>query len=396
MTQSSIPVATVYESGLENLKGITVEHGGAHDITFNSMDNNWSLMLDLDVAQEELIFTVDMKPSQWLALGFAPDLIEADVIWWEAGATGYAPEDQPQTMTEEIDLRGQSKVFDRISVHGVLLEDKKNQMRNFVHLDDYTDRVRFTTWRAFGTKDPLDQVLALNSKMPISLAAGKSGTSWEEKTFHGSINLYLNKEPTTDSHPVKQINVRPTFEQSRISEYEAHGWWCLMAWFPIGFMLLATQRYYKTRWWLMFHVHNLLGLGVLVVTVWSSFEMYAYHNWKQNVNIHSILGLITLAGTAFVGGTGLVTAGMMQFTSEKMNWRERDKHYSIAKIHRYSSWFLLILANGICSGGVATYFSKIGFGIYGTYGVCSSLFFLLMIVIHELCIRKYDRNRLNS
>ena len=31
-----------------------------------------------------------------------------------------------------------------------------------------------------------------------------------------------------------------TFENSRIKEYEAHGWWCLIAWFPLGFALVAT------------------------------------------------------------------------------------------------------------------------------------------------------------
>ena len=213
-------------------------------------------------------------------MGFAPDLIEADVIWWEAGATGYDPSDQPNTMTEEIVLREKSKVYDRISVHGVLLENKENQMRNYLKLDDHQNRVTFTTWRAFDTKDPLDQKLAFDSKMPFSIASGKVGTPWEEKTSHGSIDLWLNSTPIKDSDRASKMDLRPSFEQSRISDYETHGWWCLVAWFPIGFVLLASQRYYKTHWFLMFHLHNFLGLGVFIVTIWSCFEMYAYHDWK--------------------------------------------------------------------------------------------------------------------
>jgi len=62
-------------------------------------------MLDLDIETKEVVFTVDMKPSQWLAVGLASDFKEADVIWWEAGATGYKPEDKPMNMSEEVALR---------------------------------------------------------------------------------------------------------------------------------------------------------------------------------------------------------------------------------------------------------------------------------------------------
>jgi len=165
-----------------------------------------------------------------------------------------------------------------------------------------------------------------------------------------------------------------------------------VAWFPIGFALLATQRYYKTHWYLMFHSHNLLGLFVTIVTIWSSLEMYAYTDWRQKANVHCVLGLIALLLSIFVGVTGVVTAGMMQLsTKESSEWTERDKHYNIAKVHRYASWIMLILGNGVCSGGIATYFSKIGYGIYGTFAVCSSSIFLVLIAIHEWLVRKHNR-----
>ena len=52
---------------------------------------------------------------------------------------------------------------------------------------------------------------------------------------------------------------------------------------------------------------------------------------------------------------------------------------------------MLLLGNGVCSGGIATYFSKIGYGIWGTFGVSTSIFFLLCLGLHEFFMRRYNR-----
>ena len=82
---------------------------------------------------------------------------------------------------------------------------------------------------------------------------------------------------------------------------------------------------------------------------------------------------------------------MMQWYNGEKPWAERDKVYNVAKVHRYSSYFMLLLGNGVCSGGIATYFSKIGYGIWGTFGVSTSIFFLLMLALHEFFMRRYNR-----
>ena len=87
----------------------------------------------------------------------------------------------------------------------------------------------------------------------------------------------------------------------------------------------------------------------------------------------------------------MITAGMMHFYKGNKDWHERDAHYTVAKVHRYSSYLMLALGNGVCSGGIATYFSKIGFGIWGTFGVCTSIFFLLTVALHECCLRRYNK-----
>ena len=69
-------------------------------------------------------------------------------------------------------LREQSSVHDRISVRGVLLENKEEHLRNFVHLDAFDNKVKFTTWRPFDTGDPLDTLITLDGPLPLSIASG--------------------------------------------------------------------------------------------------------------------------------------------------------------------------------------------------------------------------------
>ena len=141
----------------------------------------------------------------------------------------------------------------------------------------------------------------------------------------------------------------------------------------------------------MHNLHNAIGVAVVVATLITCLQAYAHVGWKQATNAHSILGLIALIITLFVGVTGLVTALMMQFYKGDKPWAERDKVYNVARVHRYSSYFMLLLGNGVCSGGVATYFSKIGYGVWGTFGVCTSIFFLLLVALHEFLLRRYNR-----
>ena len=83
----------------------------------------------------------------------------------------------------------------------------------------------------------------------------------------------------------------------------------------------------------------------------------------------------------------------MQWYDGEKEWAERDKVYNVAKVHRWSSYVMLILANGVCSGGFATYMSSTGYGYWGTFGLATSIVFLALISIHEACMRKNSKKR---
>ena len=61
---------------------VHVYYGGVNDITFTHTD--WTMSMNLDTEANELIFDVEMISDKWLAVGFADNLINADVILWMA------------------------------------------------------------------------------------------------------------------------------------------------------------------------------------------------------------------------------------------------------------------------------------------------------------------------
>ena len=209
------------------------------------------------------------------------------------------------------------------------------------------------------------------------------------------MDLFLHSSPIeleTDKAPVAPPEEEVlTTEDLRVKTYEKHGWWCLVVWFPLGFMLLATQRYYKTNWYWMFHSHNILGLFVTIVTIWTSLEMYAFRNWKPSWSVHSVLGFIALFLVVAAGGTGIVTSLMMQFYKNDPAWAERDKVYNIAKAHRYISYIMLIWGNSVVTGGMWTYLKKIDQSPWGPIALTEITFFGLLWILHECCLRRYNR-----
>mmetsp|Transcript_14883 Transcript_14883/g.20153 ORF Transcript_14883/g.20153 Transcript_14883/m.20153 type:complete len:161 (+) Transcript_14883:751-1233(+) len=142
----------------------------------------------------------------------------------------------------------------------------------------------------------------------------------------------------------------------------------------------------------MFHSHNILGLFVTLVTIWSCFDMYAFHNWKPTMSVHSVLGMIALALLLLAGGSGIVTAFMMQFYKGDPEWAERDKVYNVAKAHRYISYIMLLWGNSVVTGGCWTYLKKIGFDPWGPICLIEITFFGLLWTIHECCLRRYNRH----
>lgn len=142
----------------------------------------------------------------------------------------------------------------------------------------------------------------------------------------------------------------------------------------------------------MFHLHNILGLIVTFITIYSCFEMYAYAKWKPSMGVHSVVGLIALILIIVTGFSGIATSSMMMFYNGDKQWTDRDKVYNVAKFHRYISYLMLIWGNSVVTGGTWTYLKKIGYDPWGPIALLEITFFGLLWILHEFCLRRYNHS----
>ena len=170
-----------------------------------------------------------------------------------------------------------NRVYDlRTFEDHLYLLNPENDAKEFLSNDIYIDQsFYFTTRRPLQADDSIHTGIELDSIVRLSLASGATAeTGWSERVEHGKIDLYFNSQasrieefipltPSKDTTGEEDID----FSDARHKVYENHGWVTLVAWFPLGFALLATKRYYRTKWLLMHHLHNTLGLLVVAATL---------------------------------------------------------------------------------------------------------------------------------
>ena len=155
-------------------------------------------------------------------------------------------------------------------------------------------------------------------------------------------------------------------------------------WMPVGFLLLATKRYFKKQWSCMHFTHSLLGyFCMLTTTIWT-FKMLDYFDWKVNDDIHSIAGIFASCLTLVVGLSGSLTAGMMQFKDAKP-WKARESVTSVGKFHRYAGYFMLFIGNATAMSGIQHYFADIVMDQQASYlGLISLCTFCLLVIVCEI------------
>ena len=204
----------------------------------------------MNTKTSELIFQSLIGKNMWLAIGLSDNFVDADIIQWITGES-----QEPEKLKEE------SKIFDHIAIKGVLLTSNTDSyLENVVNVDERRI-VNFTTWRPFQISDELHTQISLQNEIPLIFASGPTAaTEWKDRTEHGKISLVYSLEgigggdDQNGTVPDSSLNTDQTtqdldlndFQERRIPEYETHGWWTLIAWFPLGYALVASKRYFKT------------------------------------------------------------------------------------------------------------------------------------------------------
>lgn len=175
----------------------------------------------------------------------------------------------------------------------------------------------------------------------------------------------------------------------RVSVYEIHGFWMFVAWMPLGYLLLATKRYFKANWKMWHFVHILIGIVTLVLTIWQTLEVSMKFGWGLTDDTHSILGTICIVMAIFATFTGFLVAAYMRFYNGDQEWAKKETATIIGKIHRWSSYCVLFFANVIILGGTITYcLSYLKETKYIPIGVVSFLLFINFVLVSEYLHRR--------
>ena len=168
-----------------------------------------------------------------------------------------------------------------------------------------------------------------------------------------------------------------------------------IAWMPLGYLLLATKRYLKGNWKLWHFLHIVIGMIVLVITIWQTLEIsLRFGWWGLSDDPHSILGSICIVMTIISVLSGSLAAACMRFYNGDAEWAgNKERATVIGKIHRYLSYFLLLFANVVILGGTITYcLTYLEDSQFIPFGIISFLIFINLFLVSEYLHRKKARS----
>ena len=137
-----------------------------------------------------------------------------------------------------------------------------------------------------------------------------------------------------------------------------HGMVLYSIWFVLGFALLFTKRYSKSRWMAMHLAHMIIGSVVFIVTLAMGFKILVFYKWNVHPDYHQIMGVVTLGFTPVASLTGIVAAILMHFYSGDKAWTDNDKALKVAWLHKWSSYVCLFIANATSMAGLINYVLK--------------------------------------
>ena len=127
-------------------------------LTIEKAEGDWRLDLSLDETKENLTFDVALKPDNWLAVCFAQDCLNADVLQWAAELESERSDiEDPGTAEQTSHV---AKVYDRVTVKGNLIDGLLSGEGRGIEVTSTFDAdeelLKMTTTRPLDTGDPLD------------------------------------------------------------------------------------------------------------------------------------------------------------------------------------------------------------------------------------------------
>ena len=341
-----------------------------------------------------------MPDNAYFSIGFGDSMYNTDMLaWFSDNGTGSV-----------VDYYSEGEFTPSEDITQNFSEGLANAF------DSTTKRMTFVTRRPLDTSDlDGDFVVKLNTAMPMIWAYQSKRSSWSFHEKTGRWNLYIGVdtkeksgreegessddedeltcfdtiEVDTNGTTVLDINDNPAIAAKcslpGIPKYIQHGWWMWSVWFVVALLLLTTKRYFKKYWFVMHNLHAFLGWFTMACTV--AFALKVTH-WNPFENLHTALGTLSVLVTIFVWFMGVFTAGTMKAYRGDKPWTEKERVERIAKIHRISGYFVILIGNVAIATGVGTYYKdKLDEDDRWIQGPISLWTFILIVIILETTYR---------
>lgn len=92
------------------------------------------------------------------------------------------------------------------------------------------------------------------------------------------INGYSNLEKYIFNKKIFKMELLSDTPIQSYTDYY-HGWFLWTAWALLAFIQIASNRYFKSFWWLHMWIHRIVGFSIFCLTVGFGMKMIAYSGW---------------------------------------------------------------------------------------------------------------------
>lgn len=207
---------------------------------------DWDVKLD----KLTLTFVAEIPEGFWFAIGWGWHMFDVDMILLQAYPdirrsmiSDLWSEKNITPFYDEIDNVYDIKINNSTEKPGVQIFDFKRLLDTGDYNEDYV--VEMDKW--------INICYAINSHTPDFV----QNTDW---------GLFKIKYHSNGIVEVSDISTGH-------SRFVYHGGVMYVCWFIIGFLLLATKRYFKFNWLVMHISHLIMGVFVFVVTMYMGFKI---------------------------------------------------------------------------------------------------------------------------
>lgn len=275
-------------------------------------------------------FEAKVGKEGWFGIGFGKKMKNSDMIIFrrrsvmDAWSTGYSA---PKADKEQH------------------LEDIK--------ITDEGDFDRYVAYRKLQTGDKQDYQAELETDIEMMWAERRKGAYFGMHTQYNWFTANLKESPTDgDDEEVQVIQKAYVPEEKVAEQWFMHGMVMTIAWFPLAFLTIATNRWGAIFWRKRQILHSIFGFLATFFTMFSGSMAISKLGGLQT-GLHEVFGTFIYAFCVIMILFGMATMNLRKLAV----WNTKSVTV-VSQIHRYMSWMLIIVSIPAIATGWYKYLKK--------------------------------------